>query len=134
MFASGRCLCGAVSFTVSAPPLRMAQCHCEQCRRSTGTGHIMQAFFTLEDVTIDGEMSVYHSVADSGSQRRRWFCPACGARLFSDNSRRPELIAIAAGAFDNSDWFKPQAVVYTAQRPVWDVVDAAIPAFAGPQQ
>jgi len=133
MFASGRCLCGAVTFTVSAPPVRMAQCHCEQCRRSTGTGHIMQAFFNREDVTITGETSVYRSVADSGSERRRYFCPTCGSRLFSDNARRPGLIAIAAGAFDESGWFKPEAIVYSAQRPAWDVVDDTLPSFAGQQ-
>ncbi len=38
-FATGYCLCGEVQFTISSAPLRMGQCHCDDCRRSTGTGH-----------------------------------------------------------------------------------------------
>ena len=59
MFATGRCLCGAISFSVAEPPIRMAQCHCEDCRRLTGTGHIVQAFFKTDDVTISRNLSIY---------------------------------------------------------------------------
>lgn len=130
MFAQGRCLCGAVRFSVENPPVRMAQCHCEQCRRSTGTGHIVQAFFKREDVSISGETTIYKSVADSGSERERHFCPTCGSRLFAENAKNPAVIGIAAGAFDDSSWFKPGVNLYASQRPVWDVVDADIEAHS----
>ena len=130
MFASGKCLCGQITFEVATAPIRMAQCHCEQCRRSTGTGHIMQAFFKREDVAIHGETATYKSLADSGSERTRHFCPTCGSRLFAENTRNPAVIGIAAGAFDVSDWFKPMVNLYASQRPVWDVVDADIDSHA----
>ena len=44
-FATGRCQCGAVSFTVAAAPVTMGQCHCKDCQRVTGTGHISLARF-----------------------------------------------------------------------------------------
>ncbi|WP_404403256.1 GFA family protein [Pelagibacterium halotolerans] len=130
MFASGRCLCGAITFTVANPPVRMAQCHCEQCRRSTGTGHIVQAFFKREDVAIEGKTATYKSIADSGSERTRHFCPNCGSRLFAENSKNPAVIGIAAGAFDDSSWFKPMVNLYASQRPDWDIVDPEIESHA----
>jgi hypothetical protein len=36
------------------------------------------------------------------------------------------MIGIAAGAFDNSDWFKPGIIVYNAERPIWDTIDPTI--------
>ena len=120
MFATGKCLCGAIHFTIAAPPIRTAQCHCEDCRRLTGTGHIAQAFFKTDDVTITGTPAVFENVADSGSHRRRSFCPKCGSTLFSERDTAPGVIGIAVGSLDNTEWFAPQAVFYASQRPVWD--------------
>lgn len=130
MFASGKCLCGAITFEVAEPPLRMAQCHCEQCRRSTGTGHIMQAFFKRDAVAITGKTATYSSMSDAGFERTRHFCPTCGSRLFAENARNRAAIGIAVGAFDDSSWFKPAINLYASQRPVWDVVDPEIESHA----
>ena len=55
-FAEGRCLCGAVSYTIDAKPVRMAQCHCKDCQRASGTGHMSLAFFEKRDVVIRGQL------------------------------------------------------------------------------
>jgi len=127
MKATGHCQCGAVSFAVDGEVQRMGHCHCEACRRSTGTGHNVQAFFLKADVTITGATGTYESPADSGSMRTRHFCPVCGSRLFSENTRAPDTIGISAGAFDDSSWFRPDFIVYGHMRPVWDMIDPEIP-------
>lgn len=125
---SGQCHCGAVTFKVEGAPVRMGQCHCNACRRITGTGHNVQAFFKKEQVTIEGKTQTHDSVSDRGNVRTRHFCPTCGSRLFSENSAAPGGIGIAAGAFDNSDWYKPDLIVYYSERPIWDFVDPSIEA------
>jgi hypothetical protein len=40
------------------------------------------------------------------------------------------MIVLAAGTFDDSSWFKPQAVLYTRSRHEWDTADDAVPSFA----
>ncbi|WP_029040858.1 GFA family protein [Cucumibacter marinus] len=131
MDLSGHCHCGAVSYTVNGEPVRMAQCHCNACRRTTGTGHLVQAFFKRDDITITGETKTYESTADSGSKRTRHFCPNCGSRLFSENEKTPHLMGIAMGSFDQSDWFHPQVILYNAERPGWDVIDPDIDQHEG---
>lgn len=126
MTLTGQCHCGDVKFTVEGEPLRMAQCHCNACRRITGTGHNVQAFFKRDDVKITGNTSTHESPSDSGNIRTRHFCPTCGSRLFSDNAKTPAVIGIAVGAFDESEWFKPEIIVYNAERPIWDVIDPTI--------
>lgn len=129
LFASGRCQCGAVHYTISAPPLRMAQCHCKDCQRITGTGHASNAFFKEEDVDIEGDASEYEAAADSGNRIRFAFCPTCGSRLWKRSSGRPGIINMAVGGMDDNTWFQPAAVLYQRNAPEWDLTDPEVPHF-----
>lgn len=128
-FAKGQCLCGKVSYTISAAPRVMSQCHCDDCRKATGTGHASNAFFKESDVQIKGETSHYVSVADSGSSITRYFCPVCGSPLFGTLSGLKNVLAVAVGTLNDSSWFKPSAIVYNKRKPQWDFMDESIPAF-----
>lgn len=130
-FATGQCLCGKVKFTISSEPLRMAQCHCDDCRKLTGTGHASNAFFKVDDVDIKGETQSYDSVTDSGSTITRHFCPICGSRLFGTNSTSIDIIGISVGTLEDSSWFKPELIVYNKRKPDWDYMDESVPAFDG---
>ena len=127
-FASGKCLCGKVSYTINEEPLKMAQCHCLDCQRSSGTGHFSLAFFHLDKVAIEGEASSYTTKADSGAEITRHFCSECGCRLFGTNNVN-QLISISVGCIDDNSWFKPQAIVYNKRKPSWDYMDPSLPTF-----
>ena len=128
-FATGHCLCGAVTFSVHGQPNGMGQCHCKDCQRASGTGHMSLAFFKREDVKITGATRSFASTADSGNINTRHFCPTCGGRVYGENSARPGFMGISVGAFDDNAWFKPQRVVYIKDRPDWDVTATDIPNF-----
>ena len=128
-FATGQCLCGKVQYSISSEPLGMAQCHCEHCQRSTGTGHMSLAFFNKDDVKIEGKTSSYTTTADDGAQLTRHFCPECGSRLFATNSVKTTMMSIAVGCVDDNSWFKPGAIVYNKRKPAWDCMDPDLPAF-----
>jgi len=128
-FATGGCLCGNVTYSLLNEPARMAQCHCDHCRRSTGTGHMSLAFFNKDDVSIEGPTNSYTTTADNGAKLTRHFCPECGSRLFGTNTSAPAIISIAVGCVDDSSWFKPQAIVYNKKRPDWDYMDQSINTF-----
>jgi hypothetical protein len=130
-FGKGRCQCGAVSFTLAAPPIAMGQCHCKDCQRATGTGHISLARFNRSDVTIEGTTKTFAVTADSGNINTRHFCPDCGSRLFGENSAFPGTINVTAGSVDDNSWFSPQRVLYTEVRPAWDVTTEEVPNYAG---
>jgi hypothetical protein len=128
-FAQGHCLCGAVTYAVNAKPLRMAQCHCKDCQRASGTGHMSLAFFKKDDVVMRGTTASYGVTADSGNTNTRHFCPKCGSRVYGENSARPGVIGISVGCLEENDWFSPQAVVYTKGRPGWDKTATDVPNF-----
>jgi len=128
-FAAGGCLCGKVKYTLSDEPIRMAQCHCDHCRLSTGTGHMSLAFFKKDGFSSEGETSSYTTTSDTGSKLTRHFCADCGSRLFGTNTSAPGIISIAAGCLDDSSWFKPQVIVYNKHKPLWDFMDDSLPTF-----
>lgn len=130
-FASGRCLCGGVTFSVSAAPIAMGQCHCVDCQRATGTGHVSNARFRADDVSINGETKTFAVTAASGNTNTRYFCPTCGSRLFTETTLRPGLINVHAGVFDDHTWFDPQWVLFKSAQPVWDITTEEVPCYEG---
>ena len=66
-FATGHCLCGAVSFTINAAPIGTGQCHCKDCQRASGTGHMSLARFNRNDVELKGETTSFASTAERGT-------------------------------------------------------------------
>ncbi len=128
-FATGQCLCGEIKYTVSSAPIHMAQCHCDDCRRSSGTGHASYAFCKKDDVHIEGKTSSYDSTSDTGSVITRYFCPKCGSCLFGIDSTAVNIVGVTAGTLNESDWFKADAIVYNKKKPKWDFMDESIPAF-----
>ncbi len=128
-FATGKCLCGKVSYSITSEPVRMAQCHCEYCQRSSGTGHMSLAFFAKDDVTIVGKTNSYTTDADSGAEVTRHFCPDCGSRLFGTNNVLTTMIGVSMGCVDDGSWFKPGAIVYNKRKPDWDFMDESLPTF-----
>ena len=128
-FATGKCLCGNVNYSISAKPVRMGQCHCKDCQKSSGTGHMSLAFFPKDSVTITGETSSYTSVADNGAEVTRHFCPECGSRIFGTNNVLTTIMSITAGSLDDNSWFKAGAIVYNKRKPEWDFMDESILTF-----
>jgi hypothetical protein len=127
--AAGQCLCGAVRIALKGVPVRMAQCHCRDCQRASGTGHASNAIFSAADVKVTGETKSYTVTADSGNAYTRHFCPICGARMFATHSGRPGMVIVPVGTLDDTSWFAPQAVLYTRSRPVWDMTTDSVPNF-----
>jgi hypothetical protein len=128
-FATGHCLCGAVTYTIDAEPIGTGQCHCKDCQRASGTGHMSLARFRQQDVKLHGATVSYASKADSGNVNTRHFCPVCGSRLFGENSAHPGILNISVGCLDDNEWFSPQRVVYAKDRPSWDATSTEVPNF-----
>ncbi len=128
---TGRCLCGAVQYRCTGEALMGGHCHCEDCRRSSGTGHCSHMAVSADAVTISGTMSQYARPADSGNMVTRHFCPTCGAPVYSTNAAMPGMLFLRASSLDDPGVFQPQMIVYAARAAAWDCMDPRLPSFAG---
>jgi hypothetical protein len=96
----GGCLCGAVRFEVSEPPLGAGYCHCTRCQRRTGTASSAQARLAPRSLRITrGEDAILAFVPpDLGAEKM--FCGECGSALWSRAQTDPESISVRLSAFD----------------------------------
>ena len=51
---TGKCLCGAVSYTSHEDPIVTINCHCQDCRRSTGAVFGTNVMVPEDRVDISG--------------------------------------------------------------------------------
>ena len=129
MTYTGGCLCGSVRYE-GTEQLGGGHCHCDDCRRSSGTGHCSHMLVPDGAFRVSGEIRFYESPADSGNLVNRGFCPNCGSAIYSTNSGMPEMIFVRASSLDDPNVFNPQMVVYTDRAAAWDYVDPSLPSFA----
>ena len=109
---SGKCLCGKVAYTCHTEPKTIFNCHCEDCRRATGSVFGTNLFVPEDKVEIFGKVSSYSHTSDSGSTMTKRFCPNCGSLLFGKNSAKVNVLSIRAGTVDQLDLIKPVVNVF----------------------
>jgi hypothetical protein len=119
----GGCLCGAVRFRSTAPPLTTRYCWCRDCQYFAAGNATVNCVFPRECVTIDGETRAYESRAASGNLMRRHFCPTCGTPLFSLAESRPGWVIVRAGVLDDPNRAEPAGSIWVASAPRWACVD-----------
>ena len=113
---TGGCLCGAVRYKVIGEPVRVANCHCNDCRKVTSASFATNVFVKDEDLVIEsGVRKSYQYKSDSGNMMRKKFCPECGSQIFSYWTGSPGVAGIKVGSIDDANDIRPQITVYAAR-------------------
>jgi hypothetical protein len=113
------CSCGQLGLTISAAPLRISICHCQACRRRTGSVYGVQARFDRAAVEIRGRSTAYARTADSGARLTFHFCPDCGSTVYYGSDADPQQLGVAVGAFADAEFPAPTVSVYDECRAPW---------------
>ncbi len=107
---TGRCACGDVAYQVDGPLRPVLACHCDMCRRMTGS------FVTATSAWRDGFRLTREDGLrwyQSSRRARRGFCGNCGSSLFWDSPERP-TISIMAGSLDKPTGLELVRHIYVA--------------------
>ena len=112
-----KCCCGACSIEVQGSPLIKAICHCDNCKRRTGSAFGWSVYFAdAQVVRCEGEFGVY-VIGDD--RQRRSFCTCCGTTLFWKANPQPGLTGVAGGCFVDDLLAEPTATVSDKTRCAW---------------
>lgn len=104
------CCCGNLSIEIQGNPIVNAVCHCNDCKRRTGSAFGMSVYVKDEQIVCkQGETRVYK--VNSDVQQERYFCNYCGTTLYWKVSNFPDLTGIAGGCFAESEILKPDYTV-----------------------
>ncbi len=118
---TGRCLCGAVSYSIDAEPVAQAACHCTDCQRQTGNPFSVIVAVPRDTLKVEGDtIATYATTGDDhGKDTERSFCSACGAPVFSISAALPEMAFVKAGSLDDASWVEPGVEVWTSSALPW---------------
>jgi hypothetical protein len=117
--ATGRCLCGAVTYEVRGLLRDVVLCHCEECRRWSGTGAGAFASAHDDDLVVSGDTVRWVESPASNRHARRAFCSNCGSSLFW-KAADAERTGIAAGTLDEPTGLGRAAHIYSSDAADWD--------------
>ncbi|VAX12383.1 Gfa-like protein [hydrothermal vent metagenome] len=126
----GSCLCGSVQYEVSGQAQRFYNCHCQRCRKATGTAHASMLLITPQtSITwIRGEELLARYKVPEAERFFNCFCQQCGGPM---PRVIPELdgVLIPAGSLDTPSPLPPQARIFWDSRVEWSCSDD-LPTFA----
>ncbi len=102
---TGKCMCGAVKFTVAEPPCEFNSCYCDMCKRWTGSRFVAISV-PADSVKITGSDAI--STITSSEWAERAFCNRCGSGLWYKMTEGPMkgALGLSVGLLDDTDDMK----------------------------
>lgn len=115
----GGCVCGAVRFLLDEHPLWVVACHCDPCKKRTGSAFGISVVVDSRSVKeFTGATKTFTRTGDSGKPVHYDFCPNCGTTV----RWHVELIArqvFAGGAFDRAKELRIFGEMYAGEAIPW---------------
>jgi len=126
---TGGCLCGAVRFEVTEPPVSAGYCHCTRCRRRTGTAASVQTTLAPGSLRIVAGEELVRCWDPQGGALK-CFCSACGGALWSRSADEAGVISVRLGTFDEDPGIRPMYRQFVAYAAPWEPIpDDGLPRF-----
>ena len=117
MTMTGGCACGALRYRAEGEPLLQGLCHCRNCQRLSGAGHVGFICFPESAVTLEGDTLSYSLTGASGRRATRHACVM------------PGQINFYAGSLHDTAQFEPQIAIFIKDRPAWDTSSVGLKGF-----
>lgn len=118
MIRKATCCCGKYSIEVEGEPAMNGICHCNNCKKRTGSAFGWSAYFADSQVLQKaGDLKVY--VFSGNIPQQRWFCSNCGSTLFWKADIMPEHTGVAGGCFADTPLESPSLTANNEGRCVW---------------
>ncbi len=123
---SGKCFCGAVVYTVPDAFLYAMNCHCSNCRRTTGSA--FKPFAGIERdklIVTQGESRLMIFGDDSANDTH---CRLCGSLLYSV-VRNGGFVHVAMGTLLDAPAIRPSAHIFVGSKAPWFTITDGLPQY-----
>ena len=124
----GSCLCGAVTFEIEGEFESFYLCHCERCRKDTGSAHAANLFSStarLKWLSGEDKAKTYNHRSEGHIKS---FCSVCGSAL-PNIQLDGTLLVVPAGCLGSDINIRPQGHIFWAHRANWDNDLESVPKF-----
>jgi len=128
---TGACLCGKVAFEVEGTFDSFFLCHCERCRKDTGSAHAANLFSSTARLRWLAGQEEIRTFDFNASGHIKSFCGTCGSAL-PNVQMDGALLVVPAGSLDTDIPIRPDAHIFMANKANWDFELESVPGFDGP--
>jgi hypothetical protein len=125
---AGECFCGAVRYGVMDEFAYALNCHCSNCRRTTGSAFKPFAGIARDKLSVtagDDELMVYGDQAGHDAH-----CGRCGSLLYSV-VRDGAFVHVAMGTLVDDPSIRPTAHIFVGSKASWHVITDDLPQYQG---
>jgi hypothetical protein len=125
---SGSCLCGRVQFEILGEFERFYLCHCEHCRKDTGSAHGANLFSSTATLRWISGADDVRQFDLPGTRHSKSFCAKCGSALPMMQMNN-ELLVAPAGSLNTAITIRPNAHIFISSKASWDEALHELPTF-----
>ena len=123
---AGKCYCGAVHYAVADEFIYAMNCHCSQCRRTTGSA--FKPFAGIERnklLVTQGEANLMIFGEENGNNT---LCRACGSLLYSV-VRDGAFVHVAMGTLVDDPTIRPTKHIFVGSKAPWFTITDDLPQY-----
>ncbi|HCU84037.1 MAG TPA: aldehyde-activating protein [Methylophilus sp.] len=126
---TGSCLCGAVRYEVRGELGALVYCHCQRCRKASGSAFNAVTPISGANFTItQGEAALNTYRSDAGVCRT--FCSHCGSPIMAYRESTPEALRLRVGSLDTPLATHVSAHIFVGSKAEWDDIHDTAPQYA----
>ncbi|TCN33031.1 GFA family protein [Sinorhizobium americanum] len=123
---AGRCLCGAVHFVVADEFRYAANCHCVDCRRTTGSAFKPFAGIERAKFTVTEGADHLQTYGEENAHNGR--CGKCGSFLYSV-VRDGDYVHVALGPLADEPTIRPSEHIFVGSKAPWYTINDELPQY-----
>jgi len=123
---TGKCFCGAVQYTVADEFVYAANCHCSNCRRTTGSA--FKPFAGIERAKLALARGQDHLLIYGDAQGNDTHCRVCGSLLYSV-VRDGAYVHVAMGTLVDAPTLRPTKHIFVGSKAPWFTITDDLPQF-----
>jgi hypothetical protein len=124
MSVKGSCLCGAVTYEVTAPFQFVGHCHCSMCRKAHGAAFATWGIIGAEHFRWTSGQDQVQSY-ESSPGMSRCFCRRCGSPLACAHAGVVGEVAI--GTVDGDPGTYPREHIFVGSKAPWHQITDSLP-------
>ncbi|MER9231662.1 GFA family protein [Mesorhizobium sp. M0622] len=123
---AGKCLCGAVQYAVADAFIYAANCHCSNCRRTTGSAFKPFAGIERDRLSLTrGEDNLTSFGDETGHDAH---CRTCGSLLYSV-VRDGAFVHVAMGTLVDEPTIRPTQHIFVGSKAKWFTITDDLPQY-----
>jgi hypothetical protein len=125
---TGKCFCGAVEYAVADSFLYAMNCHCSNCRRTTGSAFKPFAGIEREKFALTAGADGLLIFGEANGHDAH--CTRCGSLLYS-LVREGAYVHVAMGTLVDDPAIRPTCHIFVGSKAPWFAIADDLPRFEG---